>query len=87
MVLFKSLEKRGKLGRQPETRKRTKLRGCLRKQGMGRQTYTPTLGLLGTRDVPSPDMPPPPTLLGVSGRHFYMLPPAAAQQETLNPKP
>ena len=73
--------------RQPETRKAIKLGGCLRKQGVGRiNQHTNSLGLLGTRDVPSPDMPPPPspTPLGVSGRHLYMLAPAAAQQDALN---
>ena len=58
VVLFKNLEKSGNLGRQPETRKGIKLGGCLRKQGVGKMNQT--LGLLGTEDVPSQDMPPPP---------------------------
>ena len=51
----------GNLGRQPETRKGIKLGGCLRKQGWERETNTPVLGLLRTRDAPSHDMPPPHT--------------------------
>ena len=81
---FKTLEKSGNLGHQPEPRKGIKLGACLPKQGVGRINQHATFGLLGRRDVPSPDMPPPPHVLG---HHFYMLPPAAAQQDVLNPKP
>ena len=73
----RGLKKGGNPVRQPKTRKGRKMGECLLQQEVGR---------MGTSDVPSQDMPPP-TPLCVSGRHFYILLPAAAQQDTLNPKP
>ena len=49
------------LSGRSRNRKGIKLGGCLRKQGVGKYTNTPTLGLLGTKDVPSQDMPLPHT--------------------------
>ena len=77
----------GNLGRLPETRKGIKLGGCLRKQGVGRFKPTHHVLVCLTREKGRRKKCRPPTPLGVSGRHFYMLPPAAARRDALNPKP
>ena len=81
----KSLEKTWNLGRQPATRKGKKLGGCLRKQGVGRINQQTNSWFVGHERcaVAIYAAPTPPD---VSGRHFYMLPPAAGQQDALNPK-
>ena len=63
-----------------------KLGGCLRKQGVGRINQHTSSWFVGHEGAPSHDMPPP-TILGVSRRHFYIPPPAAALRDALHPKP
>ena len=58
----------------------------VRRRGWERETNTPVLGLLGTRDAPSHDMPPPHTS-GCVGAPYLHGPSAAARRDTLNPKP
>ena len=56
-------------------------------RGWERETNTPVLGLLRTRDAPSHDMPPPHTPGCVGAPYLHVTFSAAARRDALNPKP
>ena len=87
VIMFRAANefwKSGNLGRQPETRKGVKLGGCLRKQGVGKIKPTHQLLVCWAERcaVARHAAPPHPWVCRV-----YILPPAAAGRDALNPKP
>ena len=63
-----------------------KLGGCLRKQELGKYANTPSLGVLGTREVLSQDVPHPQHLWVCRGTVFvWLLRPL--RSNALDPKP